>query len=98
MTDENDMTDEKRTLGEMSHTNPYTGEVFGSTQTYSRGNTVAADGGEANEVNRTDADGENGDDETLADVDHTPDDDVDGAQGTFDRGEEATATDGSDDE
>ena len=37
------------------------------------------------------------DDETLEDVDHTPDDDVDGAQGSFDRGEEA-ADDDPDDE
>jgi hypothetical protein len=33
------------TLGEMNHTNPFTGEVFGSTQTYDRGRTIAADGG-----------------------------------------------------
>ena len=84
MTDDN-MTDEKRTLGEMSHTNPYTGEVFGSTQTYSRGKTVAADGGEANDGGRR----RDGDDETLSDVDHTPpEEEVDGAQGSFDRGEE----------
>jgi hypothetical protein len=49
MTEENDTP---KTLGEMSHTNPFTGEVFGSTQTYDRGKTVAADGGEANSESR----------------------------------------------
>ena len=41
-------TDYRPELGDVSHTNPYTGTVFGDTQTYSRGRTVAADGGEAN--------------------------------------------------
>ncbi len=39
------MTDNSETLGEISHTNPYTGRAFGETQAYARGNTVAADGG-----------------------------------------------------
>ena len=43
-----DRTDYRPELGDVSHTNPYTGTVFGDTQTYSRGRTVAADGGEAN--------------------------------------------------
>ncbi|MFB6205239.1 MAG: hypothetical protein ABEJ05_01740 [Haloglomus sp.] len=38
---------EPQTLGEMNHTNPFTGEAFGATQTYDRGCTIAADGGEA---------------------------------------------------
>jgi hypothetical protein len=71
----------------MSHTNPYTGRVFGDTQTYSRGRTIAADGGTADSAPEA---------ETLKDIDHKPDDEVDGAQGTFDRGEEAP--DGTDDE
>ena len=72
------MTSEPKTLGKMDHTNPYTGRVFGETQTYSRGKRVAADGGEA------DADDES---ETLSDVSHTSEDDPDGVQRTFDRGE-----------
>ena len=40
-------TDYRPELGDISHTNPYTGTVFGDTQTYSRGRTVAADGGES---------------------------------------------------
>ena len=45
-------TDYRPELGDVSHTNPYTGTVFGDTQTYSRGRTVAADGGEANGESR----------------------------------------------
>ena len=80
------MTDEQGTLGEMTHTNPYTGRVFGATQTYTRGKTVAADGGEADAAE--DIDSEDDDSETLADVAHTSSDDVetDGPQRTFDRG------------
>ncbi|MFO7927011.1 MAG: hypothetical protein ACQET5_08790 [Halobacteriota archaeon] len=72
------MTDDSHTLGEISHTNPYTGQVFGSTQTYGRGKVVAADGGEAEATD---------DENTLADVSHTTTDDTDGVQRTFDRGE-----------
>ena len=103
----------KPTLGDITHTNPYTNRTFGDTQTYGRGRIVAADGGEAasdgravpsgGETARPTTDGGRAapdggedrdadrrpDDETLEDVDHTPDDDVDGAQGSFDRGEEA---------
>ena len=45
-------TDDRPTLAETDHTNPYTGEVFGATQMYNRGRTVAADGGEANGESR----------------------------------------------
>ncbi|PSP78309.1 hypothetical protein BRC88_11460 [Halobacteriales archaeon QS_4_69_225] len=45
-------TDDRPTLAETDHTNPYTGEVFGATQMYSRGRTVAADGGEASDASR----------------------------------------------
>ena len=41
-------TDYRPELGDVSHTNPYTEQVFGDTQTYGRGKAVAADGGEAN--------------------------------------------------
>ena len=43
-----DGTEYRPTLQDLSHTNPYTGDVFGDTQTYGRGKAVAADGGEAN--------------------------------------------------
>jgi hypothetical protein len=74
------MTNEPKTLGEMDHTNPYTGRVFGETRTYSRGKRVAADGGKAEAG--TDAD----DAGALSDVSHAPDD-ADGVQRSFDRGE-----------
>ncbi|WP_197424966.1 hypothetical protein [Natronomonas sp. CBA1123] len=96
MTEDTDMTDDDtpETLGEMSHTNPITGEVFGSTQTYSRGKTVAADGGEANAVSRPSSESSDGGEanavpdetETLGDVSHTPPGDSDGAQRAYDRG------------
>ena len=80
----------KPTLGDINHTNPYTNRTFGDTQTYDRGRLVAADGGRAAPDGGEDRDADRRpDDETLEDVDHTPDDDVDGAQGSFDRGEEA---------
>ena len=50
--------DSKPTLGDVSHTHPYTGTVFGDTQTYARGKVIAADGGTANAVDRpTSSDG-----------------------------------------
>jgi len=76
------MSDEPKTLSQMDHTNPYTGRVFGETRTYSRGKRVAADGGES--TGEVDASDES---ETLADVSHAPENDFDGVQRTFDRGE-----------
>mgnify|MGYP000356047205 CR=1 FL=1 len=76
------MTDDRRSLGEMDHTNPYTDRAFGATQTYSRGKTVAADGGEADRASDDDA-------ETLDDIEHTSPEDGDGPQRTFDRGDES---------
>ena len=75
------MPDEKETLGEINHTNPYTGRTFGDTQSYGRGTAIAADGGEA------EPSADDDDVETLADVGHTAPDDTDGAQRTFDRGD-----------
>lgn len=66
------MTDD-RTLGEMNHTNPYTGDVFGETQTYGRGRIVAADGGEAD-----------AEPDTIADVDHTPRENAPSANAAYD--------------
>ncbi|WP_254534576.1 hypothetical protein [Halomarina litorea] len=95
MTDDtrrNGRDDEYRpTLGEMSHTNPQTGESFGDAMVYRRGPTVAADGGEAEAV-PADAE-EAAESDQLKDVDHTP------ARGDVDvnrvheRGGEATTGD-----
>ena len=87
-------TDYRPELGDVSHTNPYTGTVFGDTQTYSRGRTVAADGGAANSESRpsSEAGASDGgderdvDEEVMKDVAHEPPGDADGAQAAYDRG------------
>lgn len=56
--------DDRPAMRDVSHTNPHTGESFGESQVFQRGRVVVVDGGEA------DAGPE--DDETMADVDHTP--------------------------
>jgi len=82
------------TLGEVSHTNPFTGEVFGSTQTYDRGRTIAADGGEAGAEDDSEAaegtapDGGEPRPEELRDVDHTPPGDAEGTNAVYERGHE----------
>ncbi|MWG35693.1 hypothetical protein [Halomarina oriensis] len=73
------------TLGDLSHTNPRTGERFGDAMVYHRGPTVAADGGteRVEEGEPTEAD-----DETLSDVEHTPPRDAADANGVHERGGE----------
>ena len=89
-------TDEeyRPTLGETSHTNPYTDDAFGATRTYRRGRFVAADGGgdpdreyEPEAGAETEAE-ETPDGDTLQDVDHTPPEDSDGATPVYERGHE----------
>ena len=73
-------------MGEIDHTNPYTGESFGErVQVFDRGTTIAADGGEDL------TDGESTDDndaETMKDVDHEPPNESDGANRVYERGTE----------
>ena len=107
MTDD-DTTDDRTgtetsTLGDMTHTNPHTGEAFGATQTYDRGRTIAADGGSdpdreaeaeaAGDAERDAADSaeeptEAPDGEQLRDVDHTAPGDAEGANQVYERGRE----------
>jgi len=54
-----------RTMGDVSHTNPKTGESFGDSPVFERGTVIIADGGVA-EGERTD------EDVAMADVDHVP--------------------------
>jgi hypothetical protein len=87
-----DRTEEHRpTLGETSHTNPYTDEAFGDTQTFGRGRFVAADGGADPERER-ESEPEAGTQPTegtaMRDVDHTPPDESDGAAPVYERGNE----------
>ncbi|MFC7231331.1 hypothetical protein ACFQMM_07780 [Saliphagus sp. GCM10025308] len=76
-------------MGDVSHTNPYTGESTG--QLFSRGPIVAADGGEANAVpedrtnERDSSDPAEGDDR-MKDVSHTPPREADDANAVFERG------------
>jgi hypothetical protein len=91
------MTDEMRTntvdesapnatMGEFTHSNPYTGEVFGEEMAFERGPAVAADGGRASA--ETDAEDES-DAQTMKDVDHEhPHDDADEANRVFARGQD----------
>lgn len=72
-------------MGDASHTNPYTGGSFGETVAYSRGRIVAADGGEAGAA---EDEAEPGDEETIGDVDHTPQRDAPDASAVYERGAE----------
>ncbi|WIV68687.1 hypothetical protein QQ977_00395 [Natrialbaceae archaeon AArc-T1-2] len=67
-------------MREISHTNPYTGETLG--QMFSRGPTVAADGGRAD----ANANAAPADEQTMSDVSHTPPNDSEGANRVFERG------------
>jgi hypothetical protein len=95
------MTD-RTTLGEVSHTNPYTDEAFGETQTYGRGRTVAADGGSRSgqagaaeggaaesAADETEPDAEERD-TTLKGVDHTRDG-APSANAAYDRDDDGSA-------
>ncbi|GAB3669265.1 hypothetical protein [Halopiger thermotolerans] len=83
----NDNANDAQTMADVSHTHPYTGETSG--RLFSRGPTVAADGGRPADAeadatdDRTDErDGET----TMADVDHTPPHDAEDANRVFERG------------
>ncbi|WP_433633821.1 hypothetical protein [Halomicrococcus sp. NG-SE-24] len=85
------------TMADVSHTHPYAdrGTV---NRPFERGPTIAADGGRRGAAERPsnerasaeDADEESSgvDDETMADVDHTPPGDAPSADGVFERGNE----------
>jgi hypothetical protein len=97
-TPETETEDAPTTLGELDHTNPFTGKAFGATQTYDRGRTIAADGG--TDPEREDADAAAGeaeadadadadaDREELRDIEHTPPGDAEGTNGVYERGNE----------
>jgi hypothetical protein len=92
------MTDEMRTntvdesapnatMGEFTHSNPYTGEVFGEDMAFERGPTVAADGGKAGAEGAEGDDDGDGTEQTMEDVDHEhPHDEADEANRVFARG------------
>ena len=67
-----------RTMDEVSHTNPYTGETVG--QLFQRGPTVVADGGRADAVTDEETN------RTMSDVSHTPPNGSEGVNRVFERG------------
>ncbi len=84
----NETDDTTETMATVSHTNPYTGRTAG--QLFSRGPTVAADGGEPESTpTETDEDDERAEQRTkMRDVDHTPPHSADDANRVFERGVE----------
>jgi hypothetical protein len=87
MTNSQDTETDRPTLGDASHTNPFTGEAFGETQTYDRGKTVAADGGTANSTPTQSKPDDAA--HQLRDIDHTPPPGAESANDIYARGGEA---------
>jgi len=79
----------RATMGEFSHTNPYTGKSFGQDSAFARGPAVAADGGDASDAAAPAGDepAADTDEQTMRDVDHEhPDADAADANRVFERG------------
>lgn len=81
----------QRTMGEVNHTNPRTGETFGDSQVFERGKVAVVDGGEA----QAEAE-EDHDDEPMGEIDHTPREDAPSAEAVYTRGEEDPAVESPD--
>lgn len=81
MSNRHDTETDRKTMSDASHTNPYTDESFGETVAYSRGRVVAADGGRANANEH--------DDDTIADMDHTPKRGAPDTNRVYQRGEQS---------
>ncbi|AEH37014.1 hypothetical protein [Halopiger xanaduensis] len=81
-----DNANDVRTMAGVSHTNPYTGETSG--RLFSRGPTVAADGGRPADAEAAPDEEPDNRDATMADVDHTPPHDADDANRVFERGKQ----------
>ncbi|OIB56030.1 hypothetical protein [Natrialba sp. SSL1] len=81
-------TNANQKMGEVSHTNPYTGETAGNL--FNRGPIVATDGGEPAatdpESRSRSRSQRKSDAETMRDVSHTPPNDSDDANRVFERG------------
>ncbi|MCU4972987.1 hypothetical protein OB955_09560 [Halobacteria archaeon AArc-m2/3/4] len=86
-TNDTNATD-RRTMKDVSHTNPYTGESAGHL--FTRGPVVAADGGRSGaEMDESEAaadDGTEAQTRTMKDVSHTPPNDAEDANRVFERG------------
>ncbi|ELY96731.1 hypothetical protein C482_15191 [Natrialba chahannaoensis JCM 10990] len=85
-------------MGEVSHTNPYTGETAGNL--FNRGPIVATDGGEpaATDPESRPQRKRDRDTETMRDVSHTPPNDSDDANRVFERGRDTRSDEVVDEE
>lgn len=83
-------TADRKTMGDVSHTNPYTGESFGNTVAYRRGSVVVVDGGEADAVSvQNDESGKTAAKaETMGDISHEPPHDAPDPNAVYMRGGE----------
>ncbi|ARS88636.1 hypothetical protein [Natrarchaeobaculum aegyptiacum] len=86
------MTDDTTdTMADVSHTNPYTGETAG--RLFTRGPTVAADGGQTDGSGETPTGGTGEKPPArMADVDHTPPHDATDVTRVFERGRDPVET------
>jgi hypothetical protein len=75
-----------RTMGDVNHTNPRTGETFGESMMFTRGGTLVADGGEADADPDDDEDDDEDDVARVGDVDHTPRENAPDASAVYERG------------
>jgi|AntRauTorcE11898_2_1112593.scaffolds.fasta_scaffold22121_2 hypothetical protein len=87
----------QRTMGEVTHTNPKTGETFGDSRVFERGKVAIVDGGTAkaaDEAEATDGDEtEDGEEEAMGDIDHTPRENAPSTKAVYTRGKGASETD-----
>ena len=83
---------DSQTMRGVSHTHPETGETFGDSQVYQRGTVAVVDGGEADSAS------DDGEEEPMKDVDHTPREGAPAANEVYERGGEGTETDETADE
>ena len=87
--------DTTETMADVSHTNPYTGETAG--RLFSRGPTVAADGGQPAGRRESATRGTDSEIATrMADVDHTPPHDGSDVTRVFERGRGSETDDAHD--
>ncbi|WP_306052597.1 hypothetical protein [Natronococcus wangiae] len=99
MTRSNNQHTNEQSMGDVSHTNPYTGETAG--RLFNRGSTIVADGGRPRSSDQA-SDGHRSSDRqpaatdpvdrsgnrTMEDVSHTPPDGAEDANEVFERGHE----------
>lgn len=83
----------QRTMGEVTHTNPMTGEAFGDSQVFERGKVAIVDGGEAETGDEAEADESDEEEEAMGDIDHTPRENAPSTKAVYTRGEKPSDAD-----